>query len=57
MSQLGFKYYKVPDQIDNVCYLANELFFSNNVKNIRMLMAAVPYEQEDFESFLKKTSY
>ncbi|MEN9523622.1 MAG: hypothetical protein RL065_1999 [Bacteroidota bacterium] len=27
---------------------------ANNVKNIRMLMAAVPYEQDDFESFLKK---
>ncbi|MFM2048241.1 MAG: hypothetical protein RI955_789 [Bacteroidota bacterium] len=27
---------------------------ANSIKNIRTLMNAVPYEQEDFESFLKK---
>ena len=37
----------------DVTYLPVYLM-ANNVKNIRMLMAAVPYEQEDFESFLKK---
>ena len=34
MSSLGFKYYKVPDAIDNVCDLASELIFTTNVRNI-----------------------
>lgn len=28
MSEIGFKYYKIPDPMDNVCDLANEMFFS-----------------------------
>ena len=28
MSDIGFKYYKVPDQMDNACDIANEMIFT-----------------------------
>jgi hypothetical protein len=34
MSEIGFKYYKVPDAIDNVCDLANEMIHTRNIKRI-----------------------
>jgi secreted Zn-dependent insulinase-like peptidase len=34
MSEIGFKYYKIPDPMDNVCDLANEMFFSKDLRRI-----------------------
>jgi len=34
MSEIGFKYYKVPDPIDNVRDLANEMIHTRNIKRI-----------------------
>lgn len=34
MSELGFKYFKIPDPMDNVCELANELLYTCDVRNI-----------------------
>ena len=34
MSNIGFEFYKIPDPLDNVCDLANELIFTKNIPNI-----------------------
>jgi len=34
MGLLGFHFYKVPDQMDSVCELANWLIFANDKKNV-----------------------
>lgn len=34
MSDIGFTYYKVPEPMDNVCDIANEMIFTNNLARI-----------------------
>ena len=34
MSDIGFHYYKVPDPMDNVCDLANEMLFTSDISSI-----------------------
>lgn len=34
MSEIGFKYFKVPESIDNVCDIANEMLFTKDIRNI-----------------------
>lgn len=34
MSDIGFTYYKVPDQMDNVCDIANEMLFTKDISKI-----------------------
>jgi secreted Zn-dependent insulinase-like peptidase len=34
MSDIGFSYYKVPEPMDNVCDIANELLFSKDLSKI-----------------------
>jgi hypothetical protein len=34
MSDICFRYYKVPDPMDNVCDLANEMIFTQDIRNL-----------------------
>lgn len=34
MSEIGFKYFKIPDPLDNVCEIATEMIFTKNISKI-----------------------
>ena len=34
MSEIGFSFYKVPDQMDNVCDVANEMIFTPDISKV-----------------------
>jgi len=34
MSEIGFSFYKVPDPLDNVCDLGNEMIFTQDMSKI-----------------------
>ena len=36
MSEIGFTYYKVPEPMDNVCDIANEMIFTKDIGKILM---------------------
>jgi len=34
MSEIGFGFYKVPDPMDNVCELANEMIYTQDITKL-----------------------
>lgn len=34
MSEIGYKYFKINDPVDNVCDIADEMLFSRNINRI-----------------------
>ncbi len=36
MCDIGFKYYKVPEPMDNVCDIANEMLFTKDITRVLM---------------------
>lgn len=60
MSEIGFTFYKVPDPMDNVCELANEMIYTQDItkliKNVYPDTCVEEIEMHWINQFLSRVS-